>query len=145
MQPDYIQWQMKQDEEQLNLIRILFMVMAGLVALMMCVGMFYIILGISIASAPKNADSDAVGVIFPIMGMFVIMLSLAMSGACFYASKCIQERKNWTFVFVVSCILCLNMPLGTALGVFSIIVLNRATVKVAFGESVTPPPIPPAG
>ena len=34
--------------------------------------------------------------------------------------------------FVVACILCLNVPIGTALGVFTILVLVRPTVKDLF-------------
>jgi hypothetical protein len=36
------------------------------------------------------------------------------------------------FVFVVACCECLFMPFGTILGVFTIILLSRESVKSAF-------------
>jgi hypothetical protein len=37
--------------------------------------------------------------------------------------------------FVAACLTCVNVPLGTALGVFTIIVLNRASVKAMYHEA----------
>jgi hypothetical protein len=44
----------------------------------------------------------------------------------------LSERRNPTFIMVIAAIQCLNMPLGTALGVFTIVVLQRASVKRLF-------------
>ena len=41
----------------------------------------------------------------------------------------IRSRKHRTFSLIVSAINCLHMPLGTALGVFTIIVLVRDSVR----------------
>jgi hypothetical protein len=55
----------------------------------------------------------------------------------------------------MACIICLSIPFGTVLGVFTIIVLNRPTVKARFdGQQLggwqpppakTPPPYQPYG
>lgn len=37
-----------------------------------------------------------------------------------------------TFVFVMACVQCANVPFGTALGVFTILVLQRPSVKALF-------------
>jgi hypothetical protein len=36
--------------------------------------------------------------------------------------------------FVTACLSCMNVPIGTALGVFAILVLNRPSVKALFGR-----------
>jgi hypothetical protein len=41
----------------------------------------------------------------------------------------LRTRENRTFSFVVAAINCLHMPLGTILGVFTIIVLSRQSVR----------------
>jgi hypothetical protein len=41
----------------------------------------------------------------------------------------LRERKNRTFSFVVACVNCIHVPLGTVLGVFTIVVLSRESVK----------------
>ena len=48
------------------------------------------------------------------------------------AGRNIARHRSYTYCFVVSCIICLFMPLGTILGVFSIIVLLRDSVKGIF-------------
>jgi hypothetical protein len=45
----------------------------------------------------------------------------------------LRERKNWTFSFVVACVNCIHVPLGTVLGVFTIVVLSRESVKRLYG------------
>ena len=42
---------------------------------------------------------------------------------------CLRARKHQTFSLVVAGIDCLHIPLGTTLGVFTIIVLNRKSVQ----------------
>jgi hypothetical protein len=43
------------------------------------------------------------------------------------------------FCIVAACIACLQQPFGTILGVFSIIVLMRPSVKTAFQRNVSTP------
>jgi hypothetical protein len=45
---------------------------------------------------------------------------------------CLRARKSRTFSIVVSCINCMYMPLGTILGVFTILVLARDTVREVY-------------
>ncbi|HET7558140.1 MAG TPA: hypothetical protein VFK08_08725 [Rhodanobacteraceae bacterium] len=45
---------------------------------------------------------------------------------------CLRARRCRTFSIVVACINCLYMPLGTILGVFTILVLARDTVREAY-------------
>ncbi len=48
------------------------------------------------------------------------------------AGRKLARRRSWTFCLVVASIECLFMPYGTVLGVFTIIVLLRPTVKELF-------------
>ena len=45
------------------------------------------------------------------------------------SALCLRARRCRTFSIVVACINCLYMPLGTILGVFTILVLARDTVR----------------
>jgi hypothetical protein len=45
---------------------------------------------------------------------------------------CIRARKHRTFSFVVAGVNCLHIPLGTVLGVFTIVVLARDSVREAY-------------
>lgn len=52
-----------------------------------------------------------------------------------FAGRFLSQRRHWLFCLIVAGLSCLNMPLGTVLGVFTIIVLNRESVKSLFAAA----------
>ena len=48
------------------------------------------------------------------------------------AARWLKARRNRTFCIVVAALDCLQVPLGTALGVFTLVVLMRDSVRRAF-------------
>ncbi len=52
--------------------------------------------------------------------------------ALFQAADCIEKYERWEFCFVIAWLFCALFPLGTVLGVFTIIQLGRSDVKKAF-------------
>jgi hypothetical protein len=59
---------------------------------------------------------------------------------------CLRARKGRTFSLVVAGINCLYIPLGTLLGVFTIIVLLRDSVRELYAAGgLSPSGAPPAG
>jgi disulfide bond formation protein DsbB len=49
-----------------------------------------------------------------------------------YAGRCLAQRRRYLLCMVVAGIACIFMPFGTALGVFTLVVLSRPAVKAAF-------------
>ena len=45
----------------------------------------------------------------------------------------IRKRRLWTFCYLTGCGECLMFPFGTILGIFTILVLSRPSVKRLFG------------
>jgi hypothetical protein len=77
------------------------------------------------------------GVLFAgIMGAFAIVIALA--------GWCLRARKAWLYCVVIAAISLTYAPIGTALGVFSLIVLLRPEAKALFAAGGAPPPAPPA-
>jgi hypothetical protein len=75
---------------------------------------------------------EFLGWIFIGLGSFFFLLGLAMA-LCILISGCaLAKRTRYWFVFVIACIECLFMPFGTILGVFTLIVLSRESVKKLF-------------
>jgi hypothetical protein len=60
-----------------------------------------------------------------------------VGGSVVAAGYFLSLRKYYTFCLVMAGIECLFMPVGTVLGVFTIIVLMRPTVKAMF--EIAPP------
>jgi len=66
------------------------------------------------------------------MGMQVLIFGV-LAISCGVAGRKLSTHSSYTFCLVVAGLECLWMPLGTVLGVFTIIVLIRPSVKAIFG------------
>jgi hypothetical protein len=77
-------------------------------------------------------------------GMFMliagaIMLTIWTMALCTaLAGRFLAQRKHYVFCIVVAGINCMHAPLGMALGVFTLIVLTRPTVKQMFEMNALP-------
>lgn len=139
MSPEYQTHRDKQDQDHLNLLVILFRVFGGLSFLGICFGGFYLFIGIMATTnpsifEPKNGINQTamMSTMFIVIGSIASLLSAVMGIMFFVAANWIRDRRNWTGIFVMSVIACLNVPLGTVLGVFSLTVLTRESVKTLF-------------
>lgn len=129
-----------QDEYQLRLLTIFHYVCAGLAALFACLPLFHVIFGLLMLFAPgafevEPADAARMmGLFFVILPGSIVLLGLAFAALLAWAGHCIAQRKHYTFCLVMAGVACMFMPFGTALGIFSIIVLTRPSVKALFGD-----------
>ncbi|RYD43476.1 MAG: hypothetical protein EOP83_31795 [Verrucomicrobiaceae bacterium] len=85
-------------------------------------------------SPASGPPPDQFGWLFVIFGSVAILLFWAFAGCLIYSGRCLSARRNYTFCFVIACLSCAGFPLGTALGVFTILVLQRPTVKALFSQ-----------
>ncbi len=127
------------DLEHLRLLSIFHYIVAGITALFSLFPLIHLVLGIGLITGALEAHEDGAEVIGWFFVLFALAwiacgLALAICMAC--AGRSLKLRRNHRFCFVVACVSCLFMPVGTILGVFTIIVLMRPTVKAAFGEPV---------
>lgn len=97
------------------------------------------LIGVVVTGAPPAAGLVALP--FIIMGGTFCILGWTMAVCLLVAARNLQRRRHHGFCFAVACVACAFIPLGTALGVFTIIVLNRDSVKALFAA---PPPIAPS-
>ncbi|HWN95242.1 MAG TPA: hypothetical protein VNT99_09425 [Methylomirabilota bacterium] len=128
-----------QDEEHLKLLSILHYVWGGLTALGCCFGGFYAIVGGGVMTAATqtqgaNAPPVWLGGIFFLIGAFIALLAGTVSVLTILSGRSLARKKHYTFCLVMAFVSCLSIPLGTALGIFTIIVLQRPGVKQMFGQ-----------
>ena len=132
--------QASEDREQLNLLVVFHYVLGGLSALAACVPIIHLVIGLAMVSGAIPIPDEnpnfpmAFGWFFVIIALFAIVFGMALAICILLAGRKLQKRTGHTFCFVVACIMCMMFPFGTALGVFTIIVLNRPTVKALFGK-----------
>ena len=142
------------DDEHLRLLTIGYYVSAAVTAFFSLIGLVYAAMGFfigtavshsarNVAESAQGAENAAapefIGALFGIIGLVIFVLALAFAGAKIYAALCLKRRKGRTFCLVVAALSCLEMPWGTLLGVFTIIVLERPTV---LGNSFPSTPSP---
>jgi hypothetical protein len=134
---------MNQDSEHLRLLSIFHYVVAGLAALFSFFPLLYTTVGgIFIFAArhgtPKPGEElppEFLGWIFIVLGSLLFLLGIAMAICILIAGRCLARRKRYSFALVIACIECLFIPFGTVLGVFTIVVLSRESVRELFSAA----------
>ena len=126
------------DNEHLKLLSIFHYVKGGISALFACIPIIHIVLGLIMIVAPhvfgqgKDQPPAFIGWLFVVLGGSIILLGWTFAALTLIAGRCIARRNHRTFVFIWACVECLSIPFGTVLGVCTIVVLNRASVKEMF-------------
>jgi hypothetical protein len=83
-------------------------------------------------SANDRVAVQSMGVLFSAIGMGMVLTCLLSGAAIAAVGYCLSRRQAYTFCLVIAAFECLSFPLGTALGVFTIVVLLRDSVKAGF-------------
>ena len=132
------------DNEHLNTLAVMHYVWAGLLGLGLLFLYVHYMLTMQVMNAassfpPSNTSED-----FPLDDMmntfiyfYLIAGGLILLGIVLnvISARCIKQRKNRVFSIVVAAINCLQIPLGTVLGIFTIVVLNRSSVAQKYREA----------
>jgi hypothetical protein len=129
---------MTEDENQLRLLSIFHYVCGGLAAVFACIPIIHLVVGLVIILAPekmgsgKNPPPALVGWLFVLLASAFILAGWCFAVLIAWAGRCLNRRLHYTYCMVMACVACLFMPFGTVLGVFTIIVLVRPSVKALF-------------
>ena len=131
------------DAQHLRLLAIFHYVVGGLTGLLACLPLLHVAIGLAMIYAPhsfSNKPGDEppafVGWLFAGFGSALVLTGWAFAVCVLFGGRFIAKRQRYWFVFVLACIQCAMFPFGTVLGVFTIVVLSRPSVKSLF--QVTP-------
>jgi len=127
----------EQDAQHLQLLSIFHYVVAGIQALFACFPMIHFLIGTALVFFPhregRGGDQMVAGVLFMVVGGAVILVGWSLAALTVVAGRSLGQRKRYTFCLVVAAVEAATcMPFGTVLGVLTIIVLVRPSVKQAF-------------
>lgn len=131
----------QRDREHLRLLSLFHYVVAAIVALVSMFPVIHLMVGIGMVTGSIN-DPTAPREMFDMMGWFfitmaglIIVLGLTLAVCMVIAGRCLASQTHYTFCLIVAALECLYMPFGTILGIFSIIVLSRSSVKQLFEKT----------
>jgi ABC-type Fe3+ transport system permease subunit len=131
---------MNQDLEHLRLLAIFHYVVAGLGALVACFPLIYLVLGLVMIFAPATFEGrhhhDEMiwipGLFLSAFGSALALAGWAFATCVFLAGRNLARQRRYTFCLVMGAIMCIFVPFGTVLGVFTLIVLLRPSVRPLF-------------
>jgi hypothetical protein len=137
-----------EDESHLHLLSVFHFVMGGLYTLGIgFIAMHFLMMRMIMAMPQTVPTPAAPGLpatppppvmppeVMTIMIVFYIVAALmiaALATGNILAGVWLRKRIQHTMTFVVAAINCAFFPFGTALGIFTIIVLQRSTVKMTY-------------
>ena len=128
---------MNEDLQHLKLLSIFHYVMAGFAALFALFPVIHLGMGIlMVLGGFQPGEEPALALI----GWFFILFStawiaagLCLAGCAVAAGRFLAQRRRYVFCLVVAAVECMFMPMGSVLGIFTILVLMRPSVKTLFG------------
>ncbi|MBT8484680.1 MAG: hypothetical protein KJO43_03810 [Phycisphaerae bacterium] len=137
------------DAQHVKVLAVLYFVMSGLALFGMCFGGVYIMLGLALQSDAVMASGNATpaevqemqlgGTIMGIAGGVALFISVVAGAMHLLTGFFLLRHTHRTFCVVVAAITCLSIPIGTVLGVFTIVVLARPAVRVMFDADRSEP------
>ncbi len=122
-------------ERHLELLSIFHFVLGGLEALFACIPIIHVTLGIVMIAGgfgANDAPPEVVGWLFVIIGGLVILLGWTLAILIITAGRRIRQRKSLGFITAIAAIECIIVPIGTVLGVFTLVELSKPEVKALF-------------
>ena len=136
---------MNRDEQHLNSLAIAHYVVGAFSILFSLLPLIHVTIGLMMLSGrfPDDEAPEFVGWALVFMGLLFVFIGVAFSICIIVSGRRLATRRGYWFSFVVACILCAFAPIGTVLGVFTIVVLARESVKALYGVR-TPGPVPPS-
>lgn len=143
---------MDEDLQYLKLLSIFHYIVGGIAALFSFFPVMYVVIGILALCAPGSLESEGeamplvVGWLFIIIGTVCVLLGWVFAFCVILAGRYLARQVHYMFCMIIGAIECIFMPFGTVLGVFTIVVLARPSVKKRFeGVAVSKPRHAPSG
>jgi len=135
------------DHDHLRLLAIFQFTLGGLTCLFALFPIMHLIMGLMMINNPEMMSHPGhpgpppppvqfMGYFFVGMALLFIIIGELIGLAMIWCGFNLLKRRNYMASMVIASIECIMIPLGTVLGVFTIIVLNRLSVRQLFGQPV---------
>jgi len=133
-----------QDADQLRLISIFHYIVAGIAGLFSLFPLVHVAVGIGIITGAFDdvnrggSPPAIIGWLFVLLAVVVIVMGLTLATCIAVAGQKLGRRTGHLYCLIVAGLECMFMPFGTVLGILTILVLQRPTVKLLFEVKADP-------
>jgi hypothetical protein len=127
----------RHDADHLKILSIFHLVVGAMMMVLYSFPLIHVFIGAMIVSGDMGEAAGpgaGMGWFFILIGSVFVLGGWAIGATIIYAGRCLHARKRWTFCLVAGCLAMLFMPFGTVLGIFTVIVLMRESVKDSFAR-----------
>jgi hypothetical protein len=137
--------QLQRDRQHLDTLATFYYILAGLqvfsLALIPLYAVYVYVMVCTNAVIPAGSPfpSEIGWVIEGVLGV-AFVLSIIWGICLGLTGRDLRLRRRRTFCFVIACLHCIHVPFGTVLGIFTILVLRRPSVKDLFQTGDPPTP-----
>ena len=148
------------DREHLSLLSVFHYVYGALILLMSCLPLIYVAMGVFILLSPEMMEQaqqqaqrrgaaqgppppppqmmQMMGGMVVAIGAFGAILCWVWGVLSIVSGRMLAKARGRTFSLVVAAFNCMAVPLGTVLGIFTLIVLLRDSVARLYEQSAKP-------
>ncbi len=121
----------------LKALSILQYVYAGFTALGALFVLLWVFIGGAMVMGSATGGSDAAGeagagVFMIVMAIVMLVIFGAIAGLHVLAARSLTQRRRHTLLVIVACLTMLSIPIGTALGIWMLVVITKPEVKATF-------------
>lgn len=131
------------DRDHLRILAIFYFILGGLSMLGVLFAIFYLALGIlflvsgdTMFANDPNPPPPEVAMIMGWMFVGIAVLTMVLCGLIgglqLYTGMSLLKQRRHTLCLVIAALTCLSVPLGTILGIFTFVVINRPSAKALF-------------
>ncbi len=120
-----------QDREYLKLLSIFYYVLGGIYAFLSIGLVFYSVWSWSYFFQ-TTSEQNSTSLIILIPTLLALLIGLTHSILLIASGRSLAKRKRYWFSFIVACIECVFLPFGTILGVLTLIILLRDSVRTLY-------------
>lgn len=137
------------DASHLSTLSVCHFIWGGLLGLFACIPIIHIVIGVMFMTGgfpttspasptPPPFDPRLFGLLFIVFGAVAVLLGWLLAGFTIASGFFIRRRRRRMWSIVIAAINCTIFPFGTVLGVFTLMVLLRDSVRVAYEPSNQP-------
>lgn len=129
---------MNNDQDHLRILSVFHFIFGGLAIVFSFFALIYVALGAALVGGmmPQdkagNAPPPEVGWFLIALGAIFFIMGLAYGINMIVAGLKLRRQRSYVFCMIMASLTCLQIPLGTCLGIFTIVVLARPSVKSLF-------------
>ena len=126
------------DNEHLRLLRIGYFISAGQTAIFIPFGLLYAVMGLAVphlTSGSAGATPPFMSLIFGIVGTVMTGLATLATALKLLTAIRLKQRRSRVLCMITAGLSCIEIPYGMALGLMTLSVLGRASVRRQFKQT----------